>query len=92
MARLKGRPSALNYEVNTDEYNSEVATIIPRLRFARSAEEVETILKEELLRCLGGMAYRRTILLASRQTFGCSGASSVRPTRTAGPAPATSLP
>ena len=51
-ALFKADPAHLNYEVNTDEYDPEVATIIPRLSSARSAEDVETILKEELLRWL----------------------------------------
>jgi len=49
-ALFKADPGHLNYDVNTDEYDPEVATIIPRLSSARSAEDVETILKEELLR------------------------------------------
>jgi hypothetical protein len=40
-AFVQGRASAPNYEVNTDDYDSEVATIIRRLSSARSAEEVE---------------------------------------------------
>jgi hypothetical protein len=36
-ALFKADPAHLNYEVNTDEYDSEVATIIPRLSSARSA-------------------------------------------------------
>jgi len=51
-ALFNADPGHLNYEVNTDEYDPEVATIIPRLSSARSAEDVETILKEELLRWL----------------------------------------
>jgi hypothetical protein len=50
LKRCSADPAHLNYEVNTDEYDPEVSTIIPRLSSARSAEDVETILKEELLR------------------------------------------
>jgi hypothetical protein len=52
-ALFKADPAHLNYEVNTDEYDPESATIIPRLSSARSAEDVETILKEELSRWFG---------------------------------------
>ena len=49
-ALFQADPAHLNYEVNTDEYDPEVATIIPRLSSAGSVEDAETILKEELLR------------------------------------------
>jgi hypothetical protein len=51
-ALFKADPAHINFEVNTDEYESEVAAIIPRLSSAQSAEDVQTILYDELLRTL----------------------------------------
>jgi hypothetical protein len=40
----------INFEVNTDEYEPEVGTIIPRLSSAQSAEDVQAIICEEFSR------------------------------------------
>jgi hypothetical protein len=49
-ALFKADPAHINFEVNTDEYEPEVGPIIPRLSTAQSAEDVQTILYDELLR------------------------------------------
>jgi hypothetical protein len=43
-------PLAINLEENTDEYEPEVGTILPRLRDCRSAEDVRRIVHEEFVR------------------------------------------
>ncbi len=40
-------PVGINFEINTDEYEPEVRTIIPRLSAAQSAEDVRAIIHEE---------------------------------------------
>jgi hypothetical protein len=55
-------PARLNFEVNTDEYDSEVAAIIPRLSSAQSAQDVQTILYDELLRSLYTVGVSRDAL------------------------------
>lgn len=40
-------PIGINFEVNTDEYEPEVGTILPRLREARSVDDVRRIVDEE---------------------------------------------
>ena len=43
-------PAGINFESNTDEYDPEVGTILPRLESAKSAEDVQTIVHEEFCR------------------------------------------
>jgi len=50
-------PVGINYEVNTDEYEPEVGTVLPRLHHARSLEDVHQILIEEF-RCWFGYGTR----------------------------------
>jgi hypothetical protein len=45
-----GRPVAINFEDNTDEYTPDVDTILPRLRDCRSADDVRRIVHEELVK------------------------------------------
>ena len=40
-------PVGINFEDNTDEYDPEVGTILPRLEGAKSIEDVQTILHQE---------------------------------------------
>jgi hypothetical protein len=49
-------PALVNFEVNIDEYEPEVWTILPRLRVCRSSEEVEQVLREELQEWFGDQA------------------------------------
>jgi hypothetical protein len=46
-------PVGINFEENTDEYEAEVGTILPRLSSARSAEDVHTIVYEEFCHWFG---------------------------------------
>ena len=43
-------PMGINFGTDTDEYEPEVATILPRLHEAGSAQEVERIVHEEFCR------------------------------------------
>lgn len=49
-ALFEADPVGINFEVNTDEYEPEKGTIIPRLGSAKSAEDVQAIVHEELCR------------------------------------------
>jgi hypothetical protein len=40
-------PSEINYGFNTDEYEIETETILPRLKNCHSAEDVLTVVREE---------------------------------------------
>jgi hypothetical protein len=46
-------PIGLNFGTNTDEYDAEAGTVIPRLATCASAEDVEKVLKEEFSRWFG---------------------------------------
>lgn len=43
-------PIGINFETNTDEYEPEVGTIIPRLKQAQSEDDVRRIFHEEFCR------------------------------------------
>jgi hypothetical protein len=43
-------PIEINFEYNTDEYEPEARTILPRLRTCHSAEDVLTVVHEEFQR------------------------------------------
>jgi hypothetical protein len=49
-------PIGINYESNTDEYEPEVGTILPRLREARSPDDLRRIVHQEFLKWFGDMA------------------------------------
>lgn len=46
-------PQAINYETNTDEYDPEVGTILPRLHLATNTEDVALIVHQEFVRWFG---------------------------------------
>ena len=46
-------PIGINFESNTDEYEPEVGTILPRLKDASTAQNVENIIYEEFCRWFG---------------------------------------
>jgi hypothetical protein len=46
-------PIGINFEINTDEYNPEVGTILPRLRSCRCADDVLQVTHEEFTRWFG---------------------------------------
>lgn len=46
-------PMGINYEVNPDEYDTEVGTILPRILEVESAAEIVPILREEFWRWFG---------------------------------------
>ena len=43
-------PIEINFESNTDEYEPEVETILPRLKNCSSETEVRTVVREEFIR------------------------------------------
>ncbi|MRX11172.1 hypothetical protein GJ697_25435 [Pseudoduganella sp. FT25W] len=47
---FKTDPMSINFETNTDEYEPEVGTIIPRLKLAQSETDVQQIVHEEFCR------------------------------------------
>ncbi len=47
-------PVGINYETNTDEYESEVGTILPRLGGCQSQEDVHRVVYEEFVRWFDG--------------------------------------
>jgi hypothetical protein len=46
-------PIDINYENNTDEYEPEARTILPRLRTCQSAEDVQSVVYEEFQQWFG---------------------------------------
>jgi hypothetical protein len=49
-ALFEADPVGINFDVNTDEYEPETGTIIPRLDSAKSADDVQAIVYEEFCR------------------------------------------
>ena len=49
-ALFKADPIGINFDTNTDEYEPEAGTIIPRLSSAKSEEDVQSIVYEEFCR------------------------------------------
>jgi len=47
-------PIGINFETNTDEYDPEVGTILPRLKEANSEEDLIRIIHEEFVRWFNG--------------------------------------
>ena len=43
-------PIGINFETNTDEYEPEVGTILPRLKACHSVEDVQTVVHEEFVK------------------------------------------
>jgi hypothetical protein len=43
-------PAGVNFEINPDEYQSEAGSILPRLRFCQSPDDVRRIVHEEFVR------------------------------------------
>jgi len=43
-------PVGINFEVNADEYEPEVRTILPRLRDCRSVDDVRRVVHEEFVK------------------------------------------
>ena len=43
-------PAGINFEVNTEEYEPEVGTILPRLRNCKSADDVRRVVHQEFVR------------------------------------------
>jgi hypothetical protein len=46
-------PIGINYEDNTDEYEPEARTILPRLRTCQSVEELQSVVREEFQQWFG---------------------------------------
>jgi hypothetical protein len=50
---FRNDPIGINFEVNTDEYEPEVGTILPRLKEAHSPEDLQKIIHQEFVRWFG---------------------------------------
>jgi hypothetical protein len=60
-------PAGINFDENTDEYEPEVGTTLPRLGAARSVRDVERILREEFDHWFGDSYDRKRVtVLADR--------------------------
>lgn len=46
-------PIQINFDTNTDEYDPEVGTILPRLRDSKTAADVQQVVHEEFVRWFG---------------------------------------
>jgi hypothetical protein len=46
-------PIGISFDTNKDEYESEVGTILPRLKSCHSADEVRRVVHEEFVRWFG---------------------------------------
>ena len=46
-------PMGINFETNTDEYEPEARTILPRLKDCRSVDDVQKIVHEEFVEWFG---------------------------------------
>ena len=47
---FRNDPIGINFESNTDEYEAEVGTILPRLRSCASPSDVRTVIHQEFVR------------------------------------------
>lgn len=47
---FRNDPIGINFEFNTDEYEPEVGTILPRLKEALSPEDLQNIIHQEFVR------------------------------------------
>lgn len=52
-AMFRHDPIGINFETNTDEYDPEAGTVIPRLSACTSVDDVEGVLIEEFIRWFG---------------------------------------
>ena len=50
-ALFKNDPVGLDFEDNLDEYDTEAATILPRLRECESVADVRMVIHQEFCRC-----------------------------------------
>lgn len=50
---FRNDPIGINFEINTDEYEPEAGTILPRLKEARSPEDLQNIIHQEFVRWFG---------------------------------------
>jgi hypothetical protein len=46
-------PVGINFESNTDEYEPEVGTILPRLKHCHTASDLQLVIHEEFIRWFG---------------------------------------
>lgn len=53
-------PMGLNYEINPDEYEPEVGTILPRVLELDTVDEIADVMREEFNRWFGGPAIFRS--------------------------------
>jgi hypothetical protein len=69
-------PIGINFQDNTDEYELEAETIVPRLHSCRSADDVLQVVHGEFVRWFDAATLvRQSITRKSRQRFGNFGTS-----------------
>src|SRR5476649_186019 len=67
-------PISINFETNTDEYEPEVGTIIPRLTHAESEADVRKIVHEEFCKWFDSKTTGQSkIMMLSLREFGLNG-------------------
>lgn len=52
-AMFRHDPVEINYHFNTDEYDAETGTVLPRLKECASSAELASVLHEEFVRWFG---------------------------------------
>jgi hypothetical protein len=52
-AMFRRDPIGITFKTNTDEYDAEAGTVIPRLKECSSSEDVATVLHQEFVRWFG---------------------------------------
>lgn len=52
-AMFRHDPIEINYHFNTDEYDAETGTVLPRLKDCASSDELASVLHEEFVRWFG---------------------------------------
>ena len=72
-------PVGINFEINPDEYEPEVGTILPRLQSCESPKDVQRVVYAEFQRWFANSAGQYDDMKALPQNFGsCGGSSSTR--------------
>jgi hypothetical protein len=72
-------PMGINFESNTDEYEPEAGTIIPRLGQASTVQDVEALIHEEFCHWFGAeWLVQESATERPQHEFGRYGVSSIR--------------
>ena len=66
-------PIGINFDDNTDEYDAEAGSIIPRLRECSSEDDVRRVIHEEFIKWFSETAEKRAAILNALVEFGHCG-------------------